>query len=626
MRWNLFRKHNNTSGWLGRILKALGPTWAGSPIRRLTQTFCLLGFLILFFYVCWPYGSRQYAEAFRAKEIVDAELFLRLDPLVSISAALAGKMLLGSLTTAGIVIFFCLLFPRAFCGYACPLGTLLDGFDWLIGRRVARRQLEREGGWANLRHFLLTAVLVAALFGVLLSGFCTAIAVLTRAMLFVLAPVQTGLLRGWYLVPPMNVGHLVSILLVVLIFCLGFLGRRFWCCHVCPTGALFSVCNGLRLSERRVTEACVKCGRCLQVCSFAAINEDFSTRFHNCTFCQSCAGVCPAGAIEFTSRWSRSDTGRPAKRVGNKPMSSGWQPQGRRPWGWLDPGRRQTPVHGRGHPQAALEAATRIRTPPGTGISRRGVLAGLGAASMVGAGVSLATGNQSGEPPIRPPGSVPEDKFLQLCIRCGQCIKVCPNNVLQPAGFEYGFNGLWTPRVVADWSGCEPTCDNCGRVCPTGAVRALSLQEKQAARIGLALVDRKTCLPYAGRGTCQLCVDECRMAGYNAIEFLRVGGEVNEKGEPVEDSGYLAPVVREDRCVGCGLCQMRCHAINVKVQKLLPHSAIRVAAGEGREDRVLSGSYVALREERIRRKQQNEEKTRSLQNNAGSEYLPDFLK
>jgi NAD-dependent dihydropyrimidine dehydrogenase PreA subunit len=115
------------------------------------------------------------------------------------------------------------------------------------------------------------------------------------------------------------------------------------------------------------------------------------------------------------------------------------------------------------------------------------------------------------------------------------------------------------------------------------------------------------------------------MAGYNAIEFLRVGGKVNEKGEPVEDSGHLAPVVREDRCVGCGLCQMRCHAINVKVQKLLQHSAIRVAAGEGKEDRIPSGSHIALREERARRKR-NEEETRSPQENAGSEYLPDFLK
>ena len=577
MRLNLFRRHEDPSGWLGRALKSLGPTWLGSPIRRLVQSACLLAFLILFFYVCWPYGSRQCAEAFRAREIVDAELFLWLDPLVSISTAIAARMLIGSLIAAGAVIVVCLLLPRAFCGYVCPLGTLLDGFDWLIGNRVRLLRLATEGWWVNVRYYLLTVVLIAAAFGVLLSGFVAAIPVLTRAMLFLLAPAQMGLVKGWYLVPPWNAGHVLSILLVALIFCLGFLGRRFWCSYVCPTGALFSLCNTLRLSERRVTSACVKCGRCVQACSFAAIKQDFSTRFLNCTFCQSCAGVCPAGAIEFTSRWRRKEAG----------------------------------------------------STQGIAVSRRGVLVGLGGAAAAGIGVPLAVGNASGvprgEPPIRPPGSVPENKFLPLCIRCGQCIKVCPNNVLQPAGFEHGFNSLWTPKVVADWSGCEPSCNNCGLVCPTGAVRALALEEKRAARIALAQVDQQTCLPYAGGEACQLCVDECRIAGYDALEFIRVGGEVDHKGEPVEGSGCLAPIVREDRCVGCGLCQMRCRAINVKAKKLLRRPAIQVVAGEGKEDRLLRGSYVALRDERSREKQ-IEQRRRHREDDAGSEYLPDFLK
>ncbi|OHB68817.1 MAG: hypothetical protein A2Y77_11610 [Planctomycetes bacterium RBG_13_62_9] len=559
----------------------MGPTWSATPIRRLVQIACLLAFMVLFFYVCWPYGSRQYAEAFHAREIVDAELFLMLDPLVSISAAIAARMLIWSLTAAGIILLVCLLFPRAFCGYVCPLGTLFDGFDWLIGRRVSRFRLQRQGWWINTRYYLLAAVLIAAAFGVLLSGFVAAIAVLTRAMLFVLAPLQTGLLKGWYLVPPGNIGHVISILLVVLMFSLGFLGRRFWCSHVCPTGALFSVCNILRLTERKVTGACIKCGRCAKACSFAAISEDFSTRSLNCTFCQTCAGVCPVGAIEFAPRWTRRNN----------------VPDMRAP---------------------SQEAV----------VSRRGILAGLGGAAVIGAGVPSVMGDASargGEPPIRPPGSVPENQFLQLCIRCGQCIKVCPNNVLQPAGFEHGFDGLWTPKVVADWSGCEPSCNNCGQVCPTGAIRALALEEKRAARIGLAQVDQATCLPYAGRDACQLCVDECGMAGYDAIEFIRVGGEVDEKGEPVEGSGRLAPVVREDRCVGCGLCQMRCRAINVKVKKSLQRSAIRVVAGAGKEDRVVSGSYIALREKRVTQTQE-EEQTRNSQSDAAGEYLPDFLK
>ena len=544
-------------------------------VRRLIQGICLLAFLVLFLYVCWPYGSPQYAQTFRDREVIDAEIFLLLDPLASISAAIAARMFIWCLVPATGIILFCVTFPRAFCGYICPLGTFFDGFDRLVGGRVMSSIRRREGWWVNVRFYVLAAVLVAAIFGVLLSGFIAAIPVLTRAMLFTLAPIQFGLWKGWYLVPPMNAGHVLSILLFALMFGLGLLGRRFWCRCICPTGALFSIASAVRLTERRVTGACAKCGKCLKVCSFAAINDGFSTRPLNCTGCRSCRQVCPTGAIRFTWRWTRTEDPLGAKRVLPEP-----------------------------------------------GVSRRGVLAGLGSAVVTGLGTSLAVGGTADvDPPIRPPGSVPERQFLQLCVRCGLCIKACPNNVLQPAGFDHGFNGLWTPRVVADWSGCEPSCSNCGQVCPTGAVRALPLEEKRAARIGLAVVSQQTCLPYAGRGACQLCVDECRMAGYDAIEFIRVGGKLDESGRPVEDSGVLAPVVREDRCIGCGLCQMRCHAINVKVKRLLKHSAIRVVTGEGKEDRVTSGSYIALREERARQRPETHSG-----NAAPGEYLPDFLR
>ncbi len=557
---------------LARTLAALGPSWAASPVRRLIQSLCLVGFLLLFFWVCWPYGSRQYAEAFQAREMVDGELFLVLDPLVSVSTAVAARTLVRSLAVAAGVILVSLLLPRAFCGYVCPLGTLFDVLDWLVGDKVRFLRLSRHGWWNFARYCLLAVVVIAASFGVLLSGFAAAIPVLTRAMLFLPASAQTGFMKGWHLVPPMNVGHGLSISLFAMMLGLGFLGRRFWCRCVCPTGALFSLCNALRLTERRVTDKCVQCGRCVEACSFAAINDDFSTRPLDCTSCRTCGGVCPTGAIEFVRRRRHKNDGNAAN----------------------------------------------------VDLSRRGVLVGLGGAAAVGVGVPLAIGNGrvQGEPPIRPPGSVPEDKFLQLCVRCGQCIKVCPNNVLQPAGLELGFSGLWTPRVVPDWSGCEPSCNNCGQVCPTGALRALDLEEKRAARIGLAEVDCEACLPHAGRGACQLCVDECRMAGYNAIEFVRVGTRRDEKGEPVEGSGWLAPVVREDLCVGCGLCQMRCRSINVKNKKLLVAGAIRVVAGPGREDRIVSGSYRALQEERTTRREQQG----TTEDPGGTEYLPDFLK
>ena len=113
------------------------------------------------------------------------------------------------------------------------------------------------------------------------------------------------------------------------------------------------------------------------------------------------------------------------------------------------------------------------------------------------------------------------------------------------------------------------------------------------------------------------------MAGYEAIEFLRVRVEIDEAGAPIEGSGFVAPIVQPDLCVGCGLCQMRCFAINVLETRLLGASAIRVEAGEGREDRIARGSYRALR---AAERQAREEEERRTGTSGDQEYLPDFLK
>jgi Fe-S-cluster-containing dehydrogenase component len=109
-------------------------------------------------------------------------------------------------------------------------------------------------------------------------------------------------------------------------------------------------------------------------------------------------------------------------------------------------------------------------------------------------------------------------------------------------------------------------------------------------------------------------------AGYNAIEYVRVGIEHDERGMPMGDSGFLAPVVLEDRCVGCGLCQARCRAVNVTETGLLGASAVEVVAGPGREDRLVAGSYRELQDERKRRNRPRQSEVTE------SEYLPDFLR
>lgn len=568
-------KSNHSTKQRGQLriqLRRLGLSWLASPVRRVVQAACLLAFVGLFFYVCWPYDARpseatgdvdvwpsHYTENLAAKEMVPAELFLIIDPLVSVSTAIAARNWVWSLGSAGAILILCVLVPRGFCGYLCPLGTTIDLFDWAIARHFRRFRVRGDGWWVHIKYYLLAATLVSAGCGVLVSGYVAAIPVVTRGALFILDPIQSGMLRGWHLVPALNAGHFFSIALFFGVLSLGFLQPRFWCKYVCPSGAMFSLGNLFRVTERKVESTCINCNKCIEICPFDAIKPDFTTRTMDCTMCQSCGGVCPTHAIKFVERWNVVEL-----KVEN------------------DPPTHETSLGRRGFLSLAVGGVAAV-----TGGAAAAAATRFGGAALEDADAFL---------PVRPPGSVPEQKFLEMCIRCGECFKVCPNNVLQPEAFQQGLEGLWTPMVKADWAGCESSCNGCGQVCPTGAIRALPLEEKRVARMGLAIVDEATCLPFAGREACDLCVQECNSAGYHAIEYTQVGVEVDNDGQPIDGTGYLAPVVLAESCVGCGLCQTRCYAINVKEKGLLDLSAIVVEAGEGKEDRIMEGSYLELRQ------------------------------
>jgi len=635
-----YRKAGKPRQWLRR----LGATWEAAPFRRVIQAGCFLLFLWLFFSVCWPYGVApaqvmpgwvpqevdgqsgkvtlvsdlsidifnpgqswhvldasaldvdsgylglfqidsmeegalvlnpvdklsdltlqtmmfslgpwtlseelpgtwpdHYAQALESKTRVAPESFLVLDPLVALSTALAARSWISSLMFAGLILAICVLIPRGFCGYICPLGTLIDLFDWGISQRFSRIHIPDNGWWVHLKYYLLTAVMVAALCGVLLSGFVSAIPVLTRGMLYVFDPLQTGFLMGWHQVPDMHIGHWFSIGLFLLVLGLGMLRPRFWCRYVCPSGAVFSLANVFRWNERKVTPDCIHCNKCVTACPFDAIKPDFTTRTTDCTLCQTCGGVCPTEAIQFVPRMDSMVV----KDVNVPPTGE-------------------------------------------TSFGRRSFMAtGVGMLASVVGGTSLGWATKSfgarldqenALRPVRPPGSVEESRFLEICIRCGECFKVCPNHVLQPLAFEQGLEGLWTPYAELDWAGCDSSCNACGQVCPTEAILPLPLEEKRVTKMGLAIVATSTCLPHVGAEACQLCVDECNAAGYEAIEFTRVRKEREDGGM----DEWLAPVVLSDKCVGCGLCQMRCYQVNAKDRHVLEASAIVVHTGEGREDR-----------------------------------------
>lgn len=574
------RKLRSWQRTLARILRAVGPTWRAAPIRRMIQAGCFVLYLALFFRVAWPYSAEFSSLIIADKQFMPLEFFLWIDPLVGLSTAVAARAWNVALIGMLAIGLFCLLFPRGFCGYICPLGTLIDAIDFAIHRpmrwmlkkigliheaRAIRLTLATEHAnttaakarpwWAHIKFFLLIAVMVASLLGILLSGYVAAIPVLTRGLLFSGGQLQLGLGKNWGIAPPMSAAIWLSLALFAVVLLLGFFSPRFWCKYVCPSGALFSVFNLFRAGERKVESSCINCNKCVEVCPFDAIKPDFTTRTLDCTFCQTCGGVCPTQAIKFVTRWNDDQ------------LKSEDQP---------------------GESSA---------------ISRRGAVLSI----LGGAIAALATRGASpaslppNQRPLRPPGSVPEEQFLDLCIRCGECFKVCPGPVLQASGLAQGLESLWTPVAVPTHAGCHQDCNFCTLVCPTHAIIPLTIAQKRKTPMGLAIVNAATCLPHAGREDCKLCYDECKAAGYHAIEIRTIKLHVGEIPEGVvsdeerEQMGHItAPFVDPSLCTGCGLCEYRCSAALVHQRKKLTHAAIAVVSEDRKQPRTIRPLPTAL--------------------------------
>ncbi len=548
-----------------KLFIKIGPTWRAAPLRRIVQASCLILFLYLFFYVAWPYADHFDEHVIADKEHVAADLFLIIDPLVGLSTAIAGAYwgevalwMLG-------ILAICIVVPRMFCGWLCPLGTLIDLFDWAIGRHIKRWKLKEHKGWfVNIKWYLLAGVMLTSVCSVLTAGYFAAIPVVTRGLEYSFGRLQRGIMRGWHEVPPFDAAIILSLVLFAGVFLLGLFEKRFWCRYVCPSGATFSFFNLFRRSERKVTSDCISCNKCVQICPFDAIKDDFTTRVADCTMCQSCGGVCPTEAIQFTSKGAVL----PEKEEDPETV------------GILD-----RPLARRGFITAGI-----------AGLS----IAGLKQLNALDVGFGGADKDVLPKP-IRPPGSVPEAQFLDLCIRCAECFKACPGPVLIPAGTEYGIDSMWTPIATFQSAGCHQDCNFCTDVCPTGAIQPLKIEEKREIHMGLAKVNEETCLAFReeDKEVCDLCYQECVDAGYDAIEMKAFKHDVAEEDLPPpgmmsddqleEMLTYHAPIVDMEKCVGCGLCEYRCHQALVIQEPKLEERAIIVVAEN--EDRIVNTGY-----------------------------------
>ena len=496
----------------------------GIVIRRASQTF----FLLLFTYILW-------STTYPLKGILPPETFFKINPLVMLITSLSERTALGGgILYAVIMLIAACIAGRFFCGWICPLGTSID-IAHLI-RKTPRTSDAVNAAVRLPKFFILAIIALCAIAGVQVAWVLDPMAIMARfislnfipgAILLVNA-LFVALIKATNFYGPLydfyrsltsgSLGirvyffaHSFSILL----FFLAIVGSslilaRLWCRAVCPLGGMYAVCAPLSKLRRRVC-ACSGCGICNARCRMGAIREDLSYRRGECILCLDCVYDCPEHATHFA-------------------------------WG----------------SRAAPAAGTAGADNDAGGISRAQFMS-LVLASLLAAGFgSLKKIMPAPRRVIRPPASLPEDEFLNRCVRCGNCMKVCITNGLQPALLQTGIGGLWTPHLVPEIGYCEYDCTLCGNTCPTGAIRRLSVREKRSTVLGTAVIDRALCIPWKQEKDCIVCEEHCPVPE-KAIKLFK---------DELSGSPVLKPYVDTRLCVGCGICQNKC--------PLRPARAVRV--------------------------------------------------
>ncbi len=487
---------------------------AARRVRQAVQILFFAFYLILIFAVV----QKRVAPAL-------SDIFFRFDPLSALGSMLASRQWIPKLGLALITVGVTLVIGRVWCGWICPMGSLLE---WVSFRKARKRSESISPRLRLVKYFLLATILVAAIFGSLSLLVLDPIAILTRTLTTAILPAffqainsaETALYQVNFLTPaldsfeglvrggifpveqPVFAQSLAIAAFFLGILALNLLAHRFWCRYLCPLGALLGWLSKISLFRPEIGNACTECTLCAMRCKPGAIDTspgDFAIMPAECTVCLDCLGNCKPADIHF--------------RLALKPA----------PQQEFDLSRRQA--------LGALATAT------------AGVL-------LLGTDLHLRQDNPLR---IRPPGVLDENSFLSTCIRCSQCMKICPTTALQPALTEAGLAGLWTPLVVPRVGYCDYGCTACGQVCPSGAIPLLALAEKRITVIGKASIDKNRCLPWASGVPCIVCEEMCP----TPQKSIRL-----EQAEVTDANGLVTsvqrPSVLREVCIGCGICEHQC--------------------------------------------------------------------
>jgi formate hydrogenlyase subunit 6/NADH:ubiquinone oxidoreductase subunit I len=162
--------------------------------------------------------------------------------------------------------------------------------------------------------------------------------------------------------------------------------------------------------------------------------------------------------------------------------------------------------------------------------------------------VNSLTGNDGKESyerqhPILPPGSIDTKNMLKHCTSCHLCISKCPSRVLKPAFLEYGLAGMMQPTMYFEKGFCNFDCTVCSEVCPNGAIKQLTKDEKHLNQGGHVVFSREICIVQTEETNCGACSEHCPTQAVTMV--------------PYKDS-LTIPQINVEICVGCGGCEFIC--------------------------------------------------------------------
>ena len=400
------------------------------------------------------------------------------------------------------LILLTLLLGRIYCSVICPLGVFQDLVIWIRrrGEKLFKKKKTHKFKYIREHKWVRYGVLVLSIVSIVVSG---------QMLIALIAPYSAYGRMIQSIVAAcsgsVTAALLITGLLTLIIICVcAWMWGREYCNTICPVGTTLSLLSRFSLMRPVIDESsCINCGKCGRGCKAGCIDtKNHKIDYSRCVDCFDCIETCQEGAIKF-------------KRVCGSKVCA---PKADEP---VDEGRRAFLVTG-----AVLAASAAVH-----------------AQDHMHGGLADIIDKKAPERSERlvPFGAGSVKNFYDHCTACQLCVSACKNGVLRPSS---DLEHFMQPVMGYENGYCRPECTACSQVCPAGAIKPVSVEQKQAIRIGVAKVNLDLCLPAQGKDSCGNCSYHCPSG---AIRMVRQPGSRNQ-----------IPSVVEDRCIGCGACENLC--------------------------------------------------------------------